>query len=196
MFAKLSRSFELPKAFEITNGSSCHVWELAREELASSQPKLAGVGSFHSQPPRPLPTHPAPHPPRSSQFEAYGILKTIGGLTNEELSATVPPRPVTSLSSPPRTLPTHVNPPLTPRPPQLISEAYDILKTIGGLTNEELAATFTEWNKGELQSFLVEITAIILAKKDDKGSGFIVDKIVDQTGSKGTGGLAGMGTPG
>lgn len=71
---------------------------------------------------------------------------------------------------------------------QLISEAYDILKTIGGLTNEELAATFTEWNKGELQSFLVEITAIILAKKDDKGSGFIVDKIVDQTGSKGTGG--------
>lgn len=42
----------------------------------------------------------------------------------------------------------------------------------------------------------MEITAIILAKKDDKGSGFIVDKIVDQTGSKGTGGLAGMGIPG
>mmetsp|Transcript_2798 Transcript_2798/g.6132 ORF Transcript_2798/g.6132 Transcript_2798/m.6132 type:complete len:570 (+) Transcript_2798:65-1774(+) len=70
---------------------------------------------------------------------------------------------------------------------QLISEAYDILKTLGGLTNEELAATFTEWNKGELQSFLVEITSIILGKKDDKGPGFLVDKIVDQTGSKGTG---------
>jgi len=70
---------------------------------------------------------------------------------------------------------------------QLISEAYDILKTIGGLTNEELAATFTEWNKSELQSFLVEITSIILAKKDTQGPGFILDKIVDQTGSKGTG---------
>lgn len=70
---------------------------------------------------------------------------------------------------------------------QLISEAYDILKTLGGLTNEELAAVFAEWNQGELASFLVEITAIILAKKDDQGSGFLVDKIVDQTGSKGTG---------
>ena len=73
--------------------------------------------------------------------------------------------------------------------PQLISEAYDILKTLGGLTNEELASIFTEWNQGELKSFLVEISAIILNKKDDKpgGSGYIVDKIVDQTGSKGTG---------
>lgn len=70
---------------------------------------------------------------------------------------------------------------------QLISEAYDILKTAGGLTNEELAAVFTEWNKSELESFLVEITSIILAKKDDQGDGFLVDKIVDQTGSKGTG---------
>ena len=74
---------------------------------------------------------------------------------------------------------------------QLISEAYDILKTLGGLTNEELAATFTEWNKGdELKSFLVEITSIILGKKDDKdpsSKSYIVDKIVDQTGSKGTG---------
>lgn len=73
---------------------------------------------------------------------------------------------------------------------QLISEAYDVLKTLGGLTNEELASTFTEWNKGDLQSFLVEITSIILAKKDDKdpsSKSYIVDKIVDQTGSKGTG---------
>jgi 6-phosphogluconate dehydrogenase len=69
---------------------------------------------------------------------------------------------------------------------QLISEAYDVLKTLGGLTNEELAATFTEWNKAELQSFLVEITSIILAKKDEK-AGYVLDYIVDQTGSKGTG---------
>jgi len=70
---------------------------------------------------------------------------------------------------------------------QLISEAYDILRTLGGLTNDELAAVFADWNKGELASFLVEISAIILAKKDDQGAGFLVDKIVDQTGSKGTG---------
>lgn len=70
---------------------------------------------------------------------------------------------------------------------QLISEAYDLLKTLGGLTNDELAAVFKEWNSGELESFLVEITSIILAKKDDQGTGYLVDKIVDQTGSKGTG---------
>jgi 6-phosphogluconate dehydrogenase len=44
------------------------------------------------------------------------------------------------------------------------TEAYDVLKTVGGLSNEELAATFTEWNKGELSSFLVEISAIILTR--------------------------------
>uniref|UniRef100_A0A7S3VSU6 6-phosphogluconate dehydrogenase, decarboxylating n=1 Tax=Dunaliella tertiolecta TaxID=3047 RepID=A0A7S3VSU6_DUNTE len=71
---------------------------------------------------------------------------------------------------------------------QLISEAYDILKTVGGLTNEELAAVFDKWNKGkDLASFLIEITSIIMAKKDPEGEGFLVDKILDQTGSKGTG---------
>lgn len=70
---------------------------------------------------------------------------------------------------------------------QLISEAYDVLKTIGGLTNPELAATFTDWNKGELKSFLVEISSIILGKKDEEAGGFLVDKIVDKTGAKGTG---------
>eukprot|EP00798_Chlamydomonas_sp_ICE-L_P005330 gene5330-12924_t len=72
---------------------------------------------------------------------------------------------------------------------QLISEAYDILKTLGGLTNEELAAVFHEWNKGDLQSFLIEISAIILNKKDDKADGYILDKVVDKTGSKGTASL-------
>jgi 6-phosphogluconate dehydrogenase len=70
---------------------------------------------------------------------------------------------------------------------QLISEAYDILHVVGGLSNDEIAAVFAEWNKGDLQSFLIEITAIIAAKKDEEGGGFLVDKIVDKTGSKGTG---------
>ncbi|KAI8463233.1 MAG: 6-phosphogluconate dehydrogenase, decarboxylating [Monoraphidium minutum] len=72
---------------------------------------------------------------------------------------------------------------------QLISEAYDVLRVLGGLSNEELASTFDAWNQGELQSFLVEISAIILAKKDDQAgkSGFIIDRIVDKTGAKGTG---------
>mmetsp|Transcript_19502 Transcript_19502/g.62086 ORF Transcript_19502/g.62086 Transcript_19502/m.62086 type:complete len:516 (+) Transcript_19502:2-1549(+) len=71
---------------------------------------------------------------------------------------------------------------------QLISEAYDILKHIGGLDNKEIAAAFSEWNKGEMNSFLIEISAIILAKDDDKGKpGQILDYILDKTGMKGTG---------
>ena len=70
---------------------------------------------------------------------------------------------------------------------QLIAEAYDILKNVGGLTNEELHATFTEWNASELESFLIEITARIFAKKDDDGKSYIVDAILDKTGQKGTG---------
>ncbi len=67
---------------------------------------------------------------------------------------------------------------------QLISEAYDVLKTVGGLSNEELAAVFDEWNKTELESFLVEITASIFKKKDEMGEGFLVDKVLDKTGMK------------
>jgi len=72
---------------------------------------------------------------------------------------------------------------------QLISEAYDVLKTVGGLTNQELVAAFDEWNAAELDSFLIEISALILAKQDDQktGEGFLVDKILDKTGMKGTG---------
>lgn len=81
---------------------------------------------------------------------------------------------------------------------QLIAEAYEILKH-AGLGNAELAKLFEEWNKGELQSFLIEITAKIFAKKDEdvidwsdsstleKGEGYLVDKILDKTGNKGTG---------
>ena len=80
---------------------------------------------------------------------------------------------------------------------QLIAEAYEILKH-AGLGNLDLAKLFDEWNKTELQSFLIEITAKILAKKDEdvidwsdsstlpKGEGFLVDKILDKTGNKGT----------
>ena len=61
----------------------------------------------------------------------------------------------------------------------------------GGLTNDELAAAFTEWNSGELESFLIEISAIIFAKKDDQGgenaTGSLIDVILDKTGMKGTG---------
>ncbi|KAF4354407.1 hypothetical protein F8388_027341 [Cannabis sativa] len=70
---------------------------------------------------------------------------------------------------------------------QLIAEAYDVLKSVGKLSNEELHNVFTEWNKGELLSFLVEITADIFGIKDDKGEGYLVDKVLDKTGMKGTG---------
>ena len=68
---------------------------------------------------------------------------------------------------------------------QLIAEAYDVLKSIGGFTNEELHDIFASWNKSELESFLIEITAdIFLVKEDGK---HVVDSILDKTGSKGTG---------
>lgn len=71
---------------------------------------------------------------------------------------------------------------------QLIGECYDILKHTAGLNNDELARIFTEWNETELQSFLIEITGLIFAKKDDlTEDGHLVDRILDKTGMKGTG---------
>ena len=69
---------------------------------------------------------------------------------------------------------------------QLINEAYQLLKDGLGLTADELAEVFTEWNKGELDSFLIDISATIFAKKDDDGQP-MVDKILDAAGQKGTG---------
>ena len=69
---------------------------------------------------------------------------------------------------------------------QLIGEAYQLLKDGLGMSADELASTFAEWNKGELDSFLIEITATIFAKKDDDGAPMI-DKILDSAGQKGTG---------
>ncbi len=70
---------------------------------------------------------------------------------------------------------------------QMISEAYDILKRGAGLTNEELYHVFQGWNKGQLQSFLINITADIFKTKDEETGHFLVDVILDQAGSKGTG---------
>ncbi len=71
---------------------------------------------------------------------------------------------------------------------QLIAESYDILKRVLGLSNAELADTFAEWNKGELSSFLIEITAQIFRKADDQGQpGQLVDYVMDTAEQKGTG---------
>lgn len=70
---------------------------------------------------------------------------------------------------------------------QIITEIYDVLKRGYGLDNIAQHQLFTDWNKGRLQSYLVEITADILATPDTDGPGFLVDKILDKAGSKGTG---------
>lgn len=70
---------------------------------------------------------------------------------------------------------------------QLLAEAYDILKQVGGLNNKELQKTFEDYNNGRLQSFLVEITASIFKQKDDVGRGMLIDKILDKAKQKGTG---------
>src|SRR6266702_2617967 len=69
---------------------------------------------------------------------------------------------------------------------QLICEAYQLLKDGLGLTADEFHEVFAEWNKGELDSYLIEITATIFGKKDDDGKP-MVDKILDTAGQKGTG---------
>ena len=70
---------------------------------------------------------------------------------------------------------------------QLISEVYDVLKTSLGKSNSELHTIFDGWNKGKLQSFLVEITAEIFTKKDDLTGKDLVDFILDKAKQKGTG---------
>ena len=82
---------------------------------------------------------------------------------------------------------------------QLICEAYQLLKDGLGLTAPELHKVFADWNKGELDSYLIEITADIFTKLDDDGAP-LVDKILDTAGQKGTGKWTGIsaldtGTP-
>ena len=74
---------------------------------------------------------------------------------------------------------------------QLICEAYQLLKDGLGLNADELHEVFAEWNKGELDSYLIEITAEIFAKKDEDGAPMI-DKILDTAGQKGTGKWTGI----
>ncbi|MPL81298.1 6-phosphogluconate dehydrogenase, decarboxylating [bioreactor metagenome] len=69
---------------------------------------------------------------------------------------------------------------------QLISEAYSVMKSMMGMSNEEISKVFDEWNRGKLQSYLIEITANILKHKDSDG-GFLLDYILDAAGQKGTG---------
>jgi len=69
---------------------------------------------------------------------------------------------------------------------QLICEAYALMRHIG-MTAEEMHEVFAEWNRGELDSYLIEITADILAKKDDETGRPMVDVILDTAGQKGTG---------
>ncbi|WP_462408657.1 NADP-dependent phosphogluconate dehydrogenase [Neobacillus sp. Marseille-QA0830] len=70
---------------------------------------------------------------------------------------------------------------------QLICEAYFILKNVLGLNAEELHSVFSEWNKGELDSYLIEITADIFTKIDEETGKPLVDLILDTAGQKGTG---------
>jgi 6-phosphogluconate dehydrogenase len=71
---------------------------------------------------------------------------------------------------------------------QLICEAYALLKQVGGLSNDELYTVFEQWNQGELQSYLIEISRDIFSVIDPEGTGeHLVDQILDVAGAKGTG---------
>lgn len=69
---------------------------------------------------------------------------------------------------------------------QLISETYAVLRDVLGMSNDEMAEVFSRWNKGVLESYLVEITADILGEKDEKGE-YLVNYILDKAMQKGTG---------
>jgi 6-phosphogluconate dehydrogenase len=74
---------------------------------------------------------------------------------------------------------------------QLICEAYQVMKDVLGMTAGEMHEVFSQWNKGDLESYLVEITADILSFKDEDGKP-LVDKILDTAGQKGTGKWTGI----
>lgn len=74
---------------------------------------------------------------------------------------------------------------------QLISEAYNLMKNLLGMSADEMYEVFKEWNKGELDSYLMEITRDILGYKDEDGSP-LVEKILDTAGQKGTGKWTGI----
>jgi len=71
---------------------------------------------------------------------------------------------------------------------QLLAETYDILRKANALENAEMADLFRNWDKSELNSYLMEIVAKVVEKNDEMGDGYLVEKIKDQAGQKGTGG--------
>jgi 6-phosphogluconate dehydrogenase len=70
---------------------------------------------------------------------------------------------------------------------QLIAEAYDLMRTVLRMEAQEMADVFDEWNRGDLESFLIEITAQILRVKDEETGKPLVDLVLDKAGQKGTG---------
>ncbi|MFD1441918.1 NADP-dependent phosphogluconate dehydrogenase [Lacticaseibacillus hegangensis] len=71
---------------------------------------------------------------------------------------------------------------------ELIAESYNVMRNMLGMTVDEIAGVFKKWSEGELSSYLIDITADILTRKDDLGSGKpMVDVILDAAGNKGTG---------
>jgi 6-phosphogluconate dehydrogenase len=70
---------------------------------------------------------------------------------------------------------------------QFIAEAYDVLQRAGGLKPDALANVFADWNRGPLESFLIELTAQVFTVRDPKGGGHLVDAVLDKAGQKGTG---------
>jgi 6-phosphogluconate dehydrogenase len=70
---------------------------------------------------------------------------------------------------------------------QLIAEAYDLMRTVLGMSATEMADVFDEWNRGDLESFLIEITAQILRVTDPETGKPLVDLVLDKAGQKGTG---------
>lgn len=70
---------------------------------------------------------------------------------------------------------------------QMISEVYDILHRGAGYTNQQMLALFQKWNEGPLQSFLIEITADVFRFRDTETKGWLLDMVLDEAASKGTG---------
>jgi 6-phosphogluconate dehydrogenase len=70
---------------------------------------------------------------------------------------------------------------------QLICEAYFLMRQVLGLSNDELYDVFAEWNRGELNSYLIEITRDIFSVQDEETGGWLVDQVLDRAGAKGTG---------
>lgn len=70
---------------------------------------------------------------------------------------------------------------------QLIAESYSLLKNLAGYSNDELSDIFAQWDEGELESYLIEITADIFKEKDPKTDGHLIDAILDKAEQKGTG---------